>query len=50
MAKKLLAIILAAVMVFAFAACTAPTEAPEAGGESEGLAPIAKEDVKVGFV
>lgn len=51
MAKKLLAILLAAVMVFAFAACApAEVEQNDAGGETAGLAPIAKEDVKVGFV
>ena len=51
MAKRILAIILAAVMVFAFAACAntdAPTDAE--GGETTGMAPIAKEDLKVGFV
>ena len=51
MAKRLLAIILAAVMVFAFAACANTDTTTDAeGGETSGMAPIAKEDLKVGFV
>ncbi|MBQ4544588.1 MAG: BMP family ABC transporter substrate-binding protein [Oscillospiraceae bacterium] len=51
MAKRLLAFILAAVMVFALTACGTGTEVEEpSGGETAGLKPIAKEDVKVGFV
>lgn len=53
MSKRILAILLAAVMVFAFAACDTANDAPDAGdaqGENTAMPAIAKEDLKVGFV
>ena len=50
MAKRLLALLLAAVMVFAFAACGDNGDKQTEGGETNAMKAIAKEDLKVGFL